>query len=68
MDEPEKGIKWWLRYVIVPILGTGGIIAVVVAVLSRPPSTNPLTLEKLRKVLISGLHLGKLKSVDMATL
>jgi hypothetical protein len=47
MDEPEKGIKWWLRYVIVPILGTGGIVAVVVAVLSRPPSTKPADTRKI---------------------
>jgi hypothetical protein len=29
MAEEEKGVKWWFRYVIVPIIGGGGIIALI---------------------------------------
>jgi len=35
MADEEKGLKWWLRYVIVPLIGGGGIIAIVVSVLGR---------------------------------
>lgn len=33
----ETGLKWWIRFVIVPIIGGGGIIALIVAYGSRPP-------------------------------
>lgn len=36
VDDKETGFRWWLRYVIVPLIGSGGIIAIVVAVINRP--------------------------------
>jgi hypothetical protein len=36
-DTSETGIKWWMRYVVVPVLGGGGIIAIAVAVIDRQP-------------------------------
>jgi hypothetical protein len=36
MADNESGLKWWMRYVIVPIIGGGGVIAVVVAVMEKP--------------------------------
>jgi hypothetical protein len=32
----ETGIRWWLRYVVVPIIGGGGIVAIVVALIQKP--------------------------------
>ena len=32
----EHGAKWWIRYVVIPLVGTGGVTAVVVGLLSRP--------------------------------
>jgi threonine dehydratase len=31
MPDNETGFKWWLRYVLVPIIGGGGIVAIIVA-------------------------------------
>jgi hypothetical protein len=39
MGEIESGFKWWMRYVIVPIIGGGGIIAIVIAVIDRTQSS-----------------------------
>lgn len=48
MAVEEEGYKWWLRYVAVPLIGTGGLVALVAAYISRPqpvertqPSTAP---------------------------
>jgi hypothetical protein len=38
----ESGLKWWVRYVIVPIIGGGGVIAIVVAVIERTHVPNHL--------------------------
>ncbi|WP_152532174.1 hypothetical protein [Leptolyngbya sp. Heron Island J] len=35
----EQGYKWWLRYVVVPLFGGGGVIAIIVALLTRPTPT-----------------------------
>lgn len=40
MGDEEKGAKWWIRYVVVPLIGGGGIIAVVVALIPQHPSSN----------------------------
>ncbi len=47
MADSDSGYKWWIRYVLVPILGGGGVIALVVANINRPippqaaaPKTN----------------------------
>jgi hypothetical protein len=32
-DQPEHGYKWWIRYVIVPLIGGGGVVAVIVALI-----------------------------------
>ena len=37
MAEPEKGAKWWIRYVVVPLIGGGGVIAIAVALITRGP-------------------------------
>ena len=38
-NDEEKGYKWWIRYVFVPLMGGGGIIAIIVALLSlREPT------------------------------
>lgn len=42
MSNSETGYKWWLRYVVVPLIGGGGIIAVIVALISRSPTEPPL--------------------------
>jgi hypothetical protein len=48
----ESGLKWWLRYVIVPLLGGGGVVAILISQNGRkhkvvdpnPPSnSNPIT-------------------------
>jgi hypothetical protein len=36
MSETEKGIKWWIRYVIVPLIGGGGLIALIIALVNQP--------------------------------
>ena len=40
-NERERGFKWWLRYVIVPLIGSGGIVAIVVAIISSPTIKSP---------------------------
>ena len=43
-SEPdESGARWWFRYVIVPLIGTGGLGAIVVAVLERPARIPSVT-------------------------
>jgi hypothetical protein len=47
----ETGIKWWMRYVVVPILGGGGIIAMIIAVIQRPtPSGLPVVSQPLNRI------------------
>jgi hypothetical protein len=41
MGEIETGVKWWMRYVIVPIIGGGGIVALIIAFMSNPISSRP---------------------------
>jgi hypothetical protein len=43
MAEEEKGAKWWFRYVIVPIIGGGGIIALVSSHNEQSPAPQPAT-------------------------
>jgi len=43
MAEEEKGAKWWFRYVIVPIIGGGGAIAVITAYIAKPSESTPAT-------------------------
>lgn len=41
-ETTESGFKWWMRYVVVPIIGGGGIIAIVIALMSpRPENVKP---------------------------
>lgn len=35
-DSKESGARWWFKNVIVPIVGSGGIVAVIVAIVNRP--------------------------------
>jgi hypothetical protein len=47
MAEEEKGAKWWFRYVIVPIIGGGGAIAIITAMIEHPSeSTRPAITEQ----------------------
>ena len=34
----ERGLYWWVRYVVVPIIGGGGVIAIIVAFIARQSS------------------------------
>lgn len=43
MADNEIGFRWWLRFVVVPIVGGGGIVAIIVALLSRPDPTGKPT-------------------------
>ena len=36
MPDTENGLRWWIRYVLVPLVGTGGIVAVIAAWVTRP--------------------------------
>lgn len=36
MADSEECLKWWPRYIIVPLIGGGGIIVIMVAIISRP--------------------------------
>jgi len=38
-DEKETGIKWWMRYVIVPLIGGAGVLGVFIAYIGKPPAT-----------------------------
>ena len=42
MADNEAGYKWWLRYIVAPLIGGGGIVAVVVALISIPPNEQPV--------------------------
>jgi hypothetical protein len=58
MAEEEKGVKWWLRHVLVPILGGGGIIALFVSVREHPspretPSPTPQIEKEEKKEVVS---------------
>jgi hypothetical protein len=35
MPETESGYKWWIRYVLIPLIGGGGLVALVVALISK---------------------------------
>lgn len=40
MAELEEGYRWWLRYVIVPLVGGGGVIALIIAVIGNGQETR----------------------------
>jgi hypothetical protein len=40
-NEREHGVRWWLRYVIVPLVGGGGIVAIAVAIISNLTIKSP---------------------------
>src|SRR4051812_24601807 len=39
MADIERGLQWWVRYALVPVLGSGGVAAAVVAYINRPDAT-----------------------------
>lgn len=39
-DTKEKGIRWWMRHVVVPLFGSGGVAAIVVVLLSHNGSED----------------------------
>ena len=41
MADTEHGIRWWIRYVIVPLIGGGGFIALMVAYINQPNAPKP---------------------------
>ncbi len=53
MSEVESGGKWWLRYVVVPLIGGGGIIAIIFGAISlfKNPKTPPPAEKDLADVL-----------------
>ena len=40
MAELEEGWKWWLRYIIVPVIAGSGLIGIVVTLLVKQNSAN----------------------------
>jgi thiol:disulfide interchange protein DsbA len=40
MEDTGNEVKWWVRYVLVPLIGSGGIAAVIVALLSMYTDSN----------------------------
>lgn len=42
-EAPESGIKWWMRYVVVPLIGGGGLIAILVANMEHPRRASEST-------------------------
>jgi len=42
MSNPEKEseLKWWIRFVVVPLLGGGGVIALIIAFMQRPDESQ----------------------------
>src|SRR5436190_504165 len=40
MAEIERGLQWWVRYALVPVLGSGGLAAAVVAYINRPAAAH----------------------------
>jgi hypothetical protein len=42
MPDIEKGFRWWIRHVVVPLIGGGGLIAILVAFIMRPTSQPPI--------------------------
>lgn len=45
MADIEDGHKWWIRYVIVPLIGGGGVIALLTVLLESPRSGKTVTEE-----------------------
>jgi len=41
MADGDTGIKWWARNVLVPLIGGGGLVTILVAYLNRAPSSAP---------------------------
>lgn len=41
MAEVETGFKWWMRYVIVPVIGGGGLYALIVSFREHPVVEKP---------------------------
>jgi hypothetical protein len=39
-DQLEQGFKWWVRYVIVPLLAGGGLVGIAVALITHSPSDH----------------------------
>ena len=35
MSKAETGARWWIRYVVVPLIGGGGVVAIVVALVQK---------------------------------
>ena len=46
MSDNEHGAKWWIRFVIVPLIGGGGLIAIMVAFINRPTTQGPAPIVK----------------------
>jgi hypothetical protein len=44
-EESEKGVEWWVRYVLVPVIGAvlggGGLIALIISVREHPKEPPP---------------------------
>jgi len=57
----ERGFKWWLRYIIIPLLSGGGIVtAIIVAFVTRP---TPVAAQQVQL----SVEQGKTEQVSIAT-
>jgi hypothetical protein len=54
MADTETGLKWWVRYVIVPLIAGGGLVAIIVALL-KPPDDRPRHVDQPKMNNLSGL-------------
>ena len=39
----ETGLKWWIRYVVVPLVGGGGIIGIILSQMGHLPNSSSVT-------------------------
>lgn len=58
MSETEKGVRWWVRYVFVPLLGSGGIAALLIALIFKmDPSRSSKIEEAIESIQTNETHI-----------
>ena len=40
MAQGDRGFYWWIRFVVVPLVGSGGLVAIIVALIIRPSTSS----------------------------
>jgi parallel beta-helix repeat protein len=53
MADPESGVKWWIRYAVVPLIGGGGLIALIIAFFAKKADEAPIKLPESNRPLIT---------------